>query len=140
MTHSAAALALALLAYGAPAGLDHAGRHLPARARISNVTWALLDERENAYLVDACRDFRLTERQIRIVLSRARTITPQQRTQHFLEAPCGIRGTARWDQTSVEFEISATLIAKIQFPDGSVRVLGCAGACEKSVWRTVPTP
>ena len=74
---------------------------------------------------DFCKDFRLTSRQVEAFFSRARETSPQQLHDGFDLLPCWVRGTAHSAQGMVEWEIRAGATARVNLPDGSVRLLGC---------------
>ncbi|WP_242393845.1 hypothetical protein [Anaeromyxobacter oryzisoli] len=70
---------------------------LPTNATIGALARGVCEGCENDRDVKYCRDFSLTRKQVRVLLSKAQPITEQQFGQDpsYLWAPCVVRGTAR---------------------------------------------
>lgn len=125
-------MALLLVAMGTAAAESPPVWQFPEHALIGEVTRGVCEGCAKNRDVEDCRDFTLTRTQVRTLLSRAQPITQQQLTQYYQGSPCLVRGTARWDETEIRFEISAFLIATVWLKDGK-QLLACDGPCEQAV-------
>jgi hypothetical protein len=74
---------------------------------------------------DFCRDFSLTAAQAAWFFRRAEVLTAMQQHDRFDHLPCWVRGTARGDGRTWQWEVRAGGTARLIAPDGTARLLGC---------------
>jgi hypothetical protein len=107
---------------------------MPKEAQIERVEVGVQRGFEQHKDVNDCRDFALTEQQIRSFLANARVITRMEEHDQFDWAPCVVRGTLKWRKGQARFEISATLVGSVFFEGAREVRLGCDERCEKIVY------
>lgn len=66
-----------------------------------------------------CKDFRMSEHDVREFLHRAIPVTPREVHDHYLYLPCFVRGTLETAAGITDWTIRAGGLALLTLPDGS---------------------
>lgn len=72
-----------------------------------------------------CRDFNLTSEQAEWFFSRAKLMDARQLYERFDHLPCWVRGAARSNRGTWQWEIRAGGTARVVSPEGKAELLGC---------------
>ena len=107
-----------------------------AAREIKSDEWKITQLRASANDEDAvaefCKDFSLTESEIRTYFRMARVITFSEFSVWHSFLPCEMTGRIIWPGGDVRFEISATLVGIVDLPHDRA-FLVCEGECAKTV-------
>jgi hypothetical protein len=81
--------------------------------------------------VGFCDNFRLSSRQAKKALRKARMITPVEYLENYIYLPCFVKGSAYFEGNTIKWTIRGGGNISILKSDGSELYLGC-DSCKKS--------
>jgi hypothetical protein len=104
---------------------------------VSGVHHGIEDGPAEDPIANMCRTFRVSPRQVKLFLRTSRTISSEEFDHGWEWLPCYATGTAKVDQVSVEWKISASGVAKVWLLTNhdSELILGCDEDCQRRVFK-----